>query len=240
MNEKSKSVATLLVFIPFFILALSWTFFAKEYWETKVFGQWNEQEAMAMLTNSPWTKSTMLAGNYGGIATPRVLQPGGASNSGGDLIKGQGFGGKDSISLYIRWYSSTKVREALSRMAQLRGALSEEQAAQFLKQPMPDYAIGISSPEMEPFNQLTFDTIKSKTFLLSKKDKSKKIELKSYTPPKERQDNFAVFMFPKSTDGKPTVELADDEIIFMTQVGTTKLQGNFKLVRMMVDGNLDL
>ncbi len=240
MNERSKSVASLLVFILLLILASSWTFFAKEYWETKAYGQWNEQEAMAMLTNSPWTRSTAIPGNYGGSATPRVLQPGGGSNSGGDLIKGQGFGGKDSVPIYIRWFSSTKVREAMCRMAQLRGVMTDEQAAQFIQQPMPDYAIGISSPEIEPFNQLTFDMVKSKTFLLSKKDKSKKIELKSYSLPKERQGNFAVYMFPKSIDGKPTIDLADDEIIFVTQVGTAKVQGNFKLVRMMVDGNLDL
>lgn len=240
MNKKSKSAVTLFVFILLFILVSSWTFFAKEYWETKVFGQWNEQEAMAMLTNSPWTRPTTLAGNYGGVATPRVFSPGGAQNSGGDLIKSQGFGGGDSIPLYIRWFSSTKVREAMCRMTQLRGALTEEQAAQFLKQPMPDYAIGISSPMIEPFNQLTLDMVKSKTFLLSKKDKTKKIELKNYVPPKERQDNFAVYMFPKNINGKPTIELADDEIIFVTQMGTAKVQGNFKLVRMMVDGNLDI
>ncbi len=48
-----------------------------------------------MLTNSPWTRPTVLPGNYGGIATPRVFRRGGP-NSGGDLIKSQGFGGSDS------------------------------------------------------------------------------------------------------------------------------------------------
>jgi hypothetical protein len=239
MKKKSKSAVTFCVFIILFVLTSSWTFFAKEFWESKAYQQWNEQEAMAMLANSPWTRPTVLPGNYGGIATPRVATLGG-TNSGGDLAKSQGFGGSDSVPLYIRWFSSTKVREAMCRMTQLRGALTEEQAAQFLKQPMPDYVIGISSPGIEPFNQLTFDTVKSATFLLSKKDKSKKIELKSYVPPKDRQDNFAVYMFPKSIDGKPTVELADDEIIFVTQVGKSKIQVNFKLTRMMVDGNLDL
>ena len=137
---------------------------AKEYWEEKAYSQWNEQEAMAMLTNSP----------------------------------------------------------------------------EFLKQPMPAFAICISCPVMEPFNSVVLDTLKAKTFLLSRKDKAQKIELKSYSPPKERQDNYAVFMFPRTLNDKPTVELADDEIIFVTETGPSKFRATFKLARKVVDGKLDL
>ena len=137
---------------------------AKEYWEEKAYSQWNEQEAMAMLTNSP----------------------------------------------------------------------------EFLKQPMPDFAICISCPVMEPFNSVAYDTLKAKTFLLSRKDKTKKIELKSYSPPKERQDKLAVFMFPRTLNAMPTIELADDEILFVTEMGPSKFRATFKLARMVVNGTLDL
>ena len=126
------------------------------------------------------------------------------------------------------------------RLNQLHGNLTEATAKEFLKQAMPDYAICISCQVMQPFDTVTLETLKAKSFLLSKKDKSKKIELKSYSPPRERQDNLAVFVFPRTLDGKATVELADDEITFVTELGTNKFRGTFKLAKMVVDGQLDL
>jgi hypothetical protein len=128
----------------------------------------------------------------------------------------------------------------MCRIGMLRGNLTEQMANEFLQQPMPDYVISISSPMMEPFNQVTYETIKLKTFLLSKKDKAKKIELKSYSPPKERTDGMAIFNFPRTINGTPSVELSDDEMIFVTQLGPTKFQANFKLGKMMVGDKLDL
>jgi hypothetical protein len=240
MQTNSKSRRIPLVLFLLALLGSVLTLMAKEYWETKEFSQWNEQEAMAMLTNSPWSKTGSTPGNYGGVATPQVLQPGSINNAGASLGKTQGLGGSDAASLYIRWYSSQKVRQAMCRMGQLRGNLSEKSASEFLQQPMPDYVISISSPAMEPFDQASYEAIKLKTFLLSKKDKAKKIELKSYSPPKERTDGLAVFSFPRTINDSPTVEISDDEIIFVTQVGPTKFQANFKLARMMADGKLDL
>ena len=213
---------------------------AREYWEEKNYTQWNEPEAMALLTTSPWSRASSIPGNYGGAAPPGVPRPGSMASSSSGLATTGGLGGSNSMPLYIRWYSSQQVRRAMCRLEILRGNLSESTADELLKQPMPDYAICISCPVMEPFNRVTFDTVKPKTFLLSKKDKAKKIELKSYSPPKERQDNLVVFMFPRTLNDKPTVELADDEIIFVTETGPSKFRATFKLARMVVNGNLDL
>ena len=126
------------------------------------------------------------------------------------------------------------------RLGMLHGNITEAKAQEILKQDMLDYAICISCRVMEPFNSVNLDLLKPKTFLLSKKDKNKKIELKSYSPPREGLDNPAVFMFPRTLDGRPTVELADDEITFVTELGTNTFRGTFKLARMVVNGNLDL
>ena len=240
MNLSWKLTGKHVAFVLSGVLVSLLPLLAKEYWEEKNYTQWNEQEAMAMLTNSPWSRASSIPGNYGGTAPPRVIQPGSAASSSSDLSRTGGLGGSNSIPLYIRWYSSQQVRQAMCRLGILHGNLSESTANEFLKQPMPDYAICISCQMMEPFNRVTFDTAKPKTFLLSKKDKAKKIELKSYSPPKERQDNLVVFMFPRSLNDKPTVELADDEIIFVTETGPSKFRATFKLARMVVNGNLDL
>jgi hypothetical protein len=240
MKPNSKFSGKIMVVILLAILGTVWTLLAKDFWETKDFKQWNEQEAMAMLSNSPWSRVNTIPGNYGGSATPQVMQAGSLANTGASIGQSQGLGGSGSVPLYIRWYSSQKVRQSMCRMGLLRGSLTEKQADEFLQQPMPDYVISISSPMMEPFNQVPYETIKLKTFLLSKKDKAKKIELKSYSPPKERTDGLAIFNFARTFNGAPSVELSDDEMVFVTQVGPTKFQANFKLGKMMVDDKLDL
>ena len=238
MKTKTKLAWRSPALFGLLVLASLLTPLAKDYWLEKPFNQWNEQEAQAMLTGSPWARPSVIPGNYGGAATPRFVNSGTGRSAG--LSESGGLGGMDSIPLYVRWHSSLKIRQALCRLNQLKGGMSETEIKQFLGQSTPDYSVAISCQMMEPFAKATFESLKPKTFLLSKKDKSKKIELKSYTSPKERQDNFAVFYFPRTVNDKPTVEAADDEIIFVTEIGPAKFQAVFKLAKMMVDGNLDL
>ncbi len=238
MKVKTKLARRSLALVGLWVLVSLLTPLAKDYWLEKPFNQWNEQEAQAMLTGSPWSRPSVIPGNYGGAGTPRFVNAGTGRSAG--LSESQGLGGSDSMPFYVRWHSSMKVRQALCRLNQLKGGMSEAEIKQFLELPMPDHSIAISCQMMEPFAKATFESLKPKTFLLSKKDKSKKVELKSYSSPKERQDNFAVFYFPRTLNDKPTVEAADDEIIFVTEIGPTKFRAVFKLAKMLVDGKLDL
>jgi hypothetical protein len=211
---------------------------AKDFWIAKPYSSWNEQEAMAILMDSPWSRPSPLPGNYGGRSTPSVIQMGqGRTNA--DVAQTQGLGGSNTIPLYVRWHSSLKVRQALARINQLRGLLSDAEAERFLAQSSPDIQIAISCPVMEPFAKATMETLAPKTFLTSKKDKSKKIVMKGYSSPKERQDEFAVFLFPREVDGKPAIEPADDEIVFTTKIEKAEIRAAFRLSRMMIDGQLD-
>lgn len=49
-----------------------------------------------------------------------------------------------------------------------------------------------------------------------------------------------MFFFPRSLNGQPTIDPADDEIIFVTEIGSAKIRAVFKLERVMVNGKLDL
>jgi hypothetical protein len=239
MNTGSKSYCRVFTSVGLAILFLLVSVFAKEYWQAKPFTQWNEQEATAMVTDSPWCRPCAIPGNYGGSAAPRVSEAGKLSGSSLPQIGG-GFGGTEAARFYVRWYSSLMVRQALGRLAILRGGLSEAEVNQFLRQPIEDYAIAVSAPVMDPFVAATYDSLKSGTVLYSKKNKSTRIELKSYSSPKGRPDGFAVFFFPRSLNGQPTLDAADDEIVFETEIGSAKIRAAFKLARMMVDGKLDL
>ncbi len=223
--------------IPVFgvILASVLIVSAKDFWLEKPFSSWNEQEALALLTNSPWSWPTSIQGNYGGTSTPSMI--GGRASA---TAASRGLGGSNSVPLYIRWHSSMKVRQALARYGQLRGGLSDTDVQQFLAQPMTDYTIAISCQDTSAFAGASFESLAPQTFLTSKKNKDKKIALKGYASPVGRPDNFAMFMFPREIDGKPSIEPADEEIIFSSQVGKLKIRAPFKLSRMTIDGAPDL
>ncbi len=206
-----------------------------DFWIAKPYSAWNEQESLALLRNSPWAWTTSIPGNYGGSAVPTMMGGGAraTANTGG-------LGGSDSVPLYVRWHSSLKIRQALARYNQLQGALSDSEIQRFLAQPMLDYTIAVSCQVVAPFESATLESLSPYTFLTSKKNKEKKIGLKAYSSPAKQGGSFALFMFPRSIDGKATVESADEEIVFSTQIGRLKIRAPFKLARMTVNGTPDL
>lgn len=223
-----------------------WTLWAKDYWD-KPFTQWNQPEAIAMLSDSPWARtqnvvaSALKAGREGGRAAdlPRPIGPGATSGS-GISSTGVSWSDNDSVPVQIRWYSSKKIRQALGRLAQLKGGVPEEELNKFLAEPMENYLICMEGPLMETFNQATLESLRDSTFLLSKKNVTKKVQLKSYSAPKDRRDGIALFSFPRLIDGKPAFDPSDEEIQFVARVNKLAVKVGFKLSKMMVEGSLDL
>jgi len=237
---------------------------AKDFWEEKPFTNWNEKEASRILSDSPWGKSqnVTLPGNESDLGEgrressriPAAAGGGGARGSAGGDVTGRGgpatagspgYGGETggfsrSIPFQISWFSSMRVRQAMGRLGQLHGQLSTEQVNEFTQQPMENYVIAISGAMMKPFEQASLESLKAKTFLLSKKDKKNKIELKEYMSAKDRKDGMALFVFPRSADGKPSLDMADDEAQFVTEQEAVRIKVSFKLSNMMVDGKLDI
>jgi hypothetical protein len=213
---------------------------AKDFWLEKPFTQWSESEALMLVSNSPWAKTLNVSGDYGGAFVPRFVggQPGSAQAP--NLGTTQGHGGVNSTQLYVRVYSATRTREAIARLSLLRKLSSEEVALRFIEQPMPDLLISISGAVMEPFEKKSFQDLKPVTYLLSKTDKNKKIELKDYQSPKQTRDGSALYIFPRLINDAPCLDLADDESIFVSEPGKLKIRAVFKLARMVVDGKLDL
>jgi len=221
---------------------------AKDFWETKPFTEWNEPEAMKMLSQSPWSRTLLVLG--GTLATAQAanrvtdlpsLSTTGAGRGTGVGQAGSGYGsGGDSVSLYISWLSSGKIRQALGRLAQIRNHAPESEVRKFVEQPSEDYQICVAGPALDAFNSVSLADFKPKTFLVSKKDKSKTLPLKNYVAPKERSDGMAVFSFERQLDGKPAFGLEDQEVEFVAQGKKIVLKASFRLAKMMSEGDLDL
>src|SRR5688572_27928411 len=105
----------------------------------------------------------------------------------------------------------------LGRLAQLRNQVPEVAIKKLLAQPAADYQIAIYGPLLNCFNAVSLEDLRQKTYLISKKNKSKKIFLKSYTAPKDHSDSMAVFSFERQLNGKPAFGPEDQEIEFDAQ-----------------------
>jgi hypothetical protein len=245
-------------------------FWAKDFWEEKPFTSWSQKEALRILSDSPWGKIQHITlpsseWDLGGVTTPSGNVPppisspqGGAVGRTGDVqgdsssgrnapgagVPG-GYGGEPggasrSVPFQVSWYSSAKVRQAVGRLGQLQGGVSTEQVNSFVQQPVENYIIAVSGPLMKPLEQATLESLKGKTFLISKKVKNKKLELKEYVPPKERKDGLALFTFPRELEGKPSLDAADEEVQFVAEPAGVQIKTTFKLSKMMTDGKLDI
>ncbi|HEY3129525.1 MAG TPA: hypothetical protein VGL91_08705 [Acidobacteriota bacterium] len=226
-----------------------WVLCAKDFWEVKPFTEWSEREALTLLSESPWARTQTVLGSVliveGGSPSsraadlPRPVGPGQTSASGLSRA-GVSFGDRDLVPIYVRWFSSRRVRQALGRLGQLQGNAPESEVKKFVQEPMKDYLICVLAPVMDPFDQVAFENLKDNTFLSSKKDKSKRLQLSNYTAPKDRQDGVALFSFPRTLNGKPAFDLADEEVQFVTQAKRVAVKVSFKLSKMMTDASLDL
>ncbi|MEW5979920.1 MAG: hypothetical protein AB1898_29340 [Acidobacteriota bacterium] len=219
----------------------------KDFWEEKPYTQWNEQETIRMLTDSPWARSqTVLAGSLGAGQTdadsritdlPNVATASGGRSSGAALSNaGVSFEANSSVPVYVRWYSSAKIREALGRLGQLQQNVPEGEVKRFVEQPQTDYLFAVVAPVMNSFNALSTSDFAAKTYLRSKKNKGKRIPLKAYSAPKDRPDGMAIFAFERQPEFGPE----DEEVEFVAEGGTIRIKASFKLNKMTTDGKLDL
>jgi hypothetical protein len=226
------------------------TVLAKDFWEDKPFTEWSEPEAVKLLSESPWARTqTVMAGVLGGgdqksnsdrvKSLPSVRSPG--SNSGAALSQaGVSFGTGDSVPLFIRWHSSVRIRQALGRLGQIQQNVPEAEIKKFVEAAVDDYQIAVTGPLLDAFNQFSLSNLQGKTFLTSKKNKAKKLALKDYTAPKDRQDGVALFAFSRIVDGHPAFTADDEEVEFQAEAGKISIKARFKLAKMLNEGKPDL
>jgi hypothetical protein len=166
------------------------------------------------------------------------------------------FGKNDFAPLYITWFSSGKIQQALEREAELRRSSSPyvvslksassgqqtpgSQSKRFVSLPAGEYQIAIHGPVMHSFNDVSWNDLRLKTFLSSKKNRSKRVCLKGYIAPKDRTDRMAVFSFEREINGKPIFGLEDEEVEFSAHGKKIFLKTPFSLKKMMHGAHLDL
>ncbi len=226
--------------------------FAGKAWEKTSYEKWSKDDAVGVITNSPWGQRIVfreLVSPANGAALSAPPQPSEGSRasasptlqpSGGVQLQAR------ASSVYtVSFLSARPLRMALARLAMLSGALDEAGARQFVEQnPFKDkIAVSVAVPGDQKdsiFMQLTTGELQDSTYLEFKKSK-RRVFLESFLKPGEAGNDQAVFFFPRMVDGAGVVNLSEDEVKFVSRLNAqTELQQRFKLKKMVFDGKLEI
>src|SRR5882757_7814893 len=95
--------------IALLVIGSAFTVWGKDFWEDKPFTEWSKQEAMKILSESPWARTqTVMAGVLGAgeqsdggrVRDLPSVQSAGTNSGAGLSQTGVSFGAGDSVPLY--------------------------------------------------------------------------------------------------------------------------------------------
>ena len=211
--------------------------------DKKPYTEWSENEAEKMLDKSGWAQTQIFTDTSGAFSTG----PGRTVNSSQTRAAGV-----DQVNFHIRFLSAKPVRQAISRIMEIRqkGEMSDQVAAQlksFASSDFPDYVIvtltvdgsqsqGRLQEASALLNKLTTVDLKNNTYLLIK---DRRVFLQEYQAP--RRDGLgARLIFPRIVDGKPIIAADDDEVRFVSELASNfKLNMRYKVKDMIYQGKLE-
>jgi len=203
----------------------------------KPFRKWTLEEAVEILTQSPWAREETFTRVVGGI--------------------GSGVLGEKEIysTFFVRFLSARPVREAYARVQQIQAGYDQAAAqekrridaslASVLKLDSSRWIVvavsfrsNDSSIELrmkEFFDVETTESMQSKAHLATAR--YPQLELSAYFPPRDDAVG-AKFVFPRKVDDQPVVAREDQTVTFELEVPGFErdLRASFTVPRMMVNG----
>lgn len=211
--------------------------------DKKPYTEWSEKEAEKLLEKSAWAQTQVFTDASNTFATGPGTTVTSTQTRASNI---------DQVNFRIRFLSAKPVRQAISRIMELKqkGSMNDQLAAQlksFANSEFPDYVIvtvtadgtesrGRLQEATALLNRLTTVDLKNNTYLLVK---DQRIFLQEYQAP--RRDGLgARFVFPRIVDGKPIITADSDEIKFVSQLTSAfTLSMRYKVKDMMYQGKLE-
>ena len=243
-------------------LLLAGPAWADDPWKSKPYTDWSEQVTLKILNDSPWAKESRVDATWrgssggssgsGGLGLPGSAGARGrtaADTSADGPTTGSGTAAVDSTRtpqlgdptavpqavFVIRWGSSLVIRQAVARLALLRGR-PETDLKQWLEQQPTEYQVVVSGQDMTPFVEVEEKELQSKAYLQSKRSKQKlvptRVEL-ARSPDGKRVISVS-FFFPKTSPaGEPTLAPDEKGVEFSVLVRRNNLKCSFDLQKML-------
>jgi hypothetical protein len=210
----------------------------ENYWESKPYTEWNDQEAGKLLKDSPWTKSVLLnAGPEGGLGSGGQRGPGGGGDS--EMVSSGSSLARATTRLVVTWFARP-IREAMARRLMLTDPAAPKDRIEKLLRPNDQFLVLLVTGwtlGRQPDRDAAIERFKKETVLLKKN--KEKIPLAEMVLP-QRRDDPLYLRFEREIDGKPVLTAADPEVTLVLRVGEDTYRLRFKLAEMLIRNKLEL
>ena len=229
--------------------------FGADFWDHKLFTQWNADEVERILNNSPWAQwvevqsasmamrsGSMRAAQMGAApVTPESVRGRGVESDMGN--RSQGIRGRGpnagslkptpSIRIRFRWVSALPIRQAIAKQRFGDEAASSAEAARMIVQKPEHYILGITGLPRRYFGGL-----KERVQLRVKG--SRPVEpLQVVGQQSAEEDEYYVF-FGKAKDGGRDLTAEDGSVEIVLKLDEATLRRRFKLGDMVYYDRLQI
>jgi hypothetical protein len=228
-------------------LVLAATAWAGDPWKDKTYKEWDEKDVNKILADSPWSRPVTVPAFW--LSGGSSMATAGGRSGGGEAAAGEGAagqgatgatgtsgsGGVPEAHFTVRWGSARTTREALARLAMLRG-MSETEAEKLMSLPATEHQLVVYGSDMAPFAKSDEKSLMEKTFLKLKKNKQKispsRVEIKR--APDGKKTSGIVFYFPmKSEAGEPVIAPDEKGVEFECRTNEVTIRQNFEPQKMI-------
>ncbi len=234
----SKKMVSMIA-VAFLVTAAA---YANDAWKDKDFQNWDQKDVQKILTDSPWSKKFELAsgGSAGDGSMTRSNSVGSAAGSGtgssGDLSDRIAAAQREpgqAISVFVSWFSSRTIREAMARNKELAGTPRAD-ARKTLSDEPTTYEVAVSGRGLAVFGDIQEGNLKEHSYLSSRATKEKIAPAEVIVQRTQYDQPVAIiFEFAKSTpSGAPTIAKNERGVEFVTQAGKIPIKIQFDLTKM--------
>lgn len=219
-------------------LAASFAFLvAGDFWEEKPWTEWDKDDALKLLQDSPWAETYQIRGAGSSIA---IQGPSSAT----DITSAVPDQREEASRIYyLRFQSAKPVRMALAKLQVDGGNVDMEKAQEFVeKEPAPGHIVLVLrlQPGMDPssLQAATTESLKKNVYLLLK-ESQKRVYLKQYYPPEDNQEAYLIF--DRTENGEDLFTVEEDEVRVVIELDRqTQIKQKFELKDMVFEGKVEI
>jgi len=232
---------------------------AGDFWKSKKFATWSDEETKKMIEDSPWARKVafkytytapkgggMPGGGYGGGMGGGMPGGGYGGGMGGGMPGGGGGGGFGPLGqlppdmtpkAILRWQTALPVKQAIARSRYKDEVEKSEEAAKSLGREEAQYILGIIGM-MGPPNYFDKEVLKA----------GATITIGDLPPVKaadvliDRQGmNMNLYIaFPKAQEGAHKITEADHNVEFLLKTPNIEMKAKFNLKDMVYQGKVEI
>jgi hypothetical protein len=209
--------------------------FAADFWKTKKYSTWSDEEVKKMIENSPWARKVPV--KYPGAKS--FGMPGGGM--GGPPIGGGGSlppAPPDTTpKAVLRWQTALPIKEAIARARYKDQVETSEEAAKTLKREEVQYILGVTGLMGSP---TAFKTEDLKAGAKIKIGDLPPIPALDVMVDKQGFTTNLFIAFPKAMEGAHRITEADGSVEFELKTPSIEIKWKFNLKEMVYQDKLEI